>query len=243
MIVIGRPARRACGAAWTCANGWGGDRERTSMLDTKNGRFSKRPGSSSRVGRVRAAQLLRSRPRLVCAHLPAQQQAIIAGHIHAHARPAAQLARSRQREAKVNGMRVMENRRGGAELCCIQKMPEREGRRARSRFSSFFNVAAIGGKSPRASIGSSQPMRRGLTSQAFRRVRLSDRGHPTRSPNIVNNTMPSPTPRVSAIGADRVAAARLPLVTARCMRRDRHGDRTRGTNLGRSPPCLGGPVG
>jgi hypothetical protein len=34
------------------------------------------------------------------------------------------------------------------------KMPEREGRRARSRFSSFFNVAAIGGKSPRASVGS-----------------------------------------------------------------------------------------
>jgi hypothetical protein len=76
----------------------------SSVRDTKNGRFSKRPGSSSRVGRVRAAQLLHSRPRLVCGRLPAQQQAMIAGHIHTHARPAAQEARSRRREAKVIGI-------------------------------------------------------------------------------------------------------------------------------------------
>lgn len=93
------------------------------MLAKKNGRLSKRPGSSSRVGGVRAAQLLRSRPRLVCAHLPAQQQAMIAGHIHAHARPAAQLARSRQREARVCGMEVTENRRGGAEPAVYKKCP------------------------------------------------------------------------------------------------------------------------
>ena len=76
------------------------------MRDTKNGRLSKRPGSSSRVGGVRASQLLRSRPRLVCGRLAAQQQAIIDGHIHAHARPAAQLARLRQRKAMVSGMCV-----------------------------------------------------------------------------------------------------------------------------------------
>ena len=35
------------------------------------------------------------------------------------------------------------------------------GRRARSRFSSFFNVAAIGGKSPRASVGSRNVWRQG----------------------------------------------------------------------------------
>jgi len=74
------------------------------MRDTKNGRLSKRPGSSSRVGGVRASQLLRSRPRLACGRLAAQQQAIIDGHIHAHARPPAQLAQLRQRRATVSGM-------------------------------------------------------------------------------------------------------------------------------------------
>jgi hypothetical protein len=82
------------------------------MRDTKNGRFSKRPGCSSRVGGVRAAQLLRSRPRLVCVRLAAQQQAIIAGHIHAHPHPAAQRARSRQREAVVFDIQITEDRRG-----------------------------------------------------------------------------------------------------------------------------------
>ena len=77
---------------------------KSSVRDTKTAAFSKRPGSSSRVGRVRAAQLLHSRPRLVCGRLPAQQQAMIAEHIHTHARPAAQEARSRRREAKVIGI-------------------------------------------------------------------------------------------------------------------------------------------
>ena len=80
------------------------------MRDTKNGRLSKRPGSSSRVGGVRASQLLRSRPRLLCGRLPAQQQAIIAGHVHAHAHPAAQLARLWEREARVSGVRDTEDR-------------------------------------------------------------------------------------------------------------------------------------
>ena len=59
------------------------------MYDTQTAAFSSGRGLSSRVGGVRAAQLLRSRPRLVCGCLPAQQQAIIAEHVHAHARPAA----------------------------------------------------------------------------------------------------------------------------------------------------------
>src|SRR4051812_30707403 len=36
----------------------------------------------------------------------------------------------------------------------MQKSARASGRRARSRFSSLFNVAAIGGKSPRTTIGS-----------------------------------------------------------------------------------------
>ena len=74
------------------------------MRDTKNGRLSKRPGWSSRVGGVRASQLLRSRPRLVCARLAAQQHAMIDGHIHAHAHPAALLAQLRERRAMVSDM-------------------------------------------------------------------------------------------------------------------------------------------
>ena len=92
----------------------------------KNGRSDKRPGLSSRVGRVRAAQLLRSRPRLVCGRLPAQQQAMFAGHVHAHARPAAQEARSRRRMAMVSGMRDTSFVWSTTVRCCIQKMPERE---------------------------------------------------------------------------------------------------------------------
>ena len=91
------------------------------MRDTKNGRLSKRPGWSSRVGGVRASQLLRSRPRLVCGRLAAQQQALIAGHIHAHPHPAAQMARLRQLEALVNGMRATENRRDTARRGAVYK--------------------------------------------------------------------------------------------------------------------------
>jgi len=189
------------------------------MRDTKNGRLSKRPGSSSRVGGVRAAQLLRSRPRLPCAHVPAQQQAIIAGHIHAHARPAARLARSRQREARVSGMRVTERRRSEAELCCIQKMPERSGRRARSRFSSFFNVAAIGGKSPRAFDCFGTLWRRGrrvkrgfgsrIVTDVLTAVRTDDRTDPRLTHARVRRAA-SPAPSTAAAPADRSAASPTP---------------------------------
>ena len=110
------------------------------------------------------SQLVQSRPRGACSCFGRQQQIEIVRHIHAQVQPAAQLARGLR--AAVMEWRDEEitdaaDQRCAARWCddektrsCIQIMPEREGRRARSRFSSFFNVAAIGGKSPRASIGS-----------------------------------------------------------------------------------------